>query len=292
VAAANAERARATGSAPAARQRSDAQRMAGLPGLYQGMLEAAAANDWQQVLEFGQAIRGMDPNYRDVVALMARASAQQYAEQHRGGAIELRLLEQARVAWSAERWADAVQLFEQALRLAPATQEVEEALAEARRRLAESEARTRQRARLERQYIRATMLIDDQRWDEAEQALDQVLAIDPGFRDAEALRARVRGRRDERARETERASTMQGTIERAFDACRAGEWHAATAMLERLVQANPEDASLGQQLEMARVMVQVSDLNAEAARLVEQGRWEEAMIKMEEAKALDPHYRG
>ncbi len=291
MATANADRARAAGGAPAARQR-EAQRMAGLPGLYQGMLEAAAANDWQQVLEFGQAIRGMDPNYRDVVALMARASAQQYAEQHRGGAIELRLLEQARVAWSAERWADAVQLFEQALRLAPATREVEEALAEARRRLAESEARTRQRARLERQYIRATMLIDDQRWDEAEQALDQVLAVDPGFRDAEALRARVRGRRDEQARETERSSTTQGTVERAFDACRAGEWHAATAMLERLVQANPEDEALGQQLEMARVMVQVADLNAEAARLVEQGRWEEAMIKMEEAKALDPHYRG
>ncbi len=293
MATANAERARAAGSAPAARQRSDAaQRMAGLPGLYQGMLEAAAANDWQQVLEFGQAIRGMDPNYRDVVALMARASAQQYAEQHRGGAIEVRLLEQARVAWSAERWADAVQLFEQALRLAPATQEVEEALAEARRRLADSEARTRQRARLERQYIRATMLMDDQRWDEAAQALDQVLAIDPGFRDAEALRARVRDRHSEQARETERANTTQGTIERAFGACRAGEWQTAVGMLERLVEINPEDQALLHQLELARVMVQVADLNAEASRLVEQGRWEEAMVKMEEAKALDPHYRG
>jgi tetratricopeptide (TPR) repeat protein len=296
MAAAAAERAAGqarAGGAPAARQRSEAaQRMAGLPGLYQGMLEAAAAGDWQQVLEFGQAIRGMDPNYRDVVALMARASAQQYAEQHRGGAIELRLLEQARVAWSAERWADAVQLFEQALRLAPATREVEDALAEARRRLAESEARTRQRARLERQYIRATMLIDEQRWDEAEQALDQVLAIDPQFRDAEALRARVRDRRSEHARETERRNQTEGTIERALEACQAGEWQAAVPILESLAAANPDDASLAEQLELARVMVQVSDLNAAAAALVEQGRWEEAMIKMEEAKALDPHYRG
>jgi tetratricopeptide (TPR) repeat protein len=208
-----------------------------------------------------------------------------------GGAIELRLLEQARVAWSAERWADAVQLFEQALRLAPATQEVEEALAEARRRLAESEARTRQRARLERQYIRATMLMDEQRWDEAEQALDQVLAIDPQFRDAEALRARVRDRRTELVRQTERATNEQHTIERAFEACKAGEWHAAVGMLERLAEANPEDEALSQQLDLARVMVQVADLNAEASRLVEQGRWEEAMVKMEEAKALDPHYR-
>jgi hypothetical protein len=57
AAAAAAQRARSGG----------AERLAGLPGLYQGMLEAAAANDWQQVLELGQAIRGMDPNYRDVV---------------------------------------------------------------------------------------------------------------------------------------------------------------------------------------------------------------------------------
>jgi tRNA A-37 threonylcarbamoyl transferase component Bud32/tetratricopeptide (TPR) repeat protein len=292
MAAANAERARAAGGAPAPRQsREAAQRMAGLPGLYQGMLEAAAANDWQQVLEFGQAIRGMDPQYRDVAALMARASAQQYAEQHRGGAIELRLLEQARVAWSAERWADAVQLFEQALRLAPATQEVEEALAEARRRLAESEARTRQRARLERQYIRATMLMDEQRWDEAEQALDQVLALDPAFRDAEALRARVRDRRGELERAIERASTEQGTIERALEACQAGEWQAAVTILERLTGSNPDDENLQEQLERARVMVRVTDLNAEASALVEHGRLEEAMLKMEEAKALDPHYR-
>src|SRR5262249_29727606 len=147
-----------------------------------------------------------------------------YAEQHRGGAIELRLLEQARVAWSAERWADAVQLFEQALRLAPATQEVEEALAEARRRLAENEAKQRQRARLERQYIRATMLIDEQRWDEAEHALDQVIALDPAFRDAEVLRLRVRDHRGELERAVERSNTEQGTIERALEACQAGEW--------------------------------------------------------------------
>lgn len=291
MAAANAERARADGAAPAARQSREAQRLAGLPGLYQGMLEAAAANDWQQVLEFGQAIRGMDPQYRDVAALMARASAQQYAEQHRGGAIELRLLEQARVAWSAERWADAVQLFEQALRLAPATQEVEEALAEARRRLAESEAKTRQRARLERQYIRATMLIDEQRWDEAEQALDQVMAIDPVFRDAEALRLRVRDRRGELERAVERANTEQGTIERAIEACQASEWAAAVSILEHIVASNPDDENAVEQLELARVMVRVTDLNAEASALVEHGRWEEAMIKMEEAKALDPHYR-
>ena len=35
-----------------------------MPGLYQGMLEAAQEGDWQQVLEFGQAIRTMDPHYR------------------------------------------------------------------------------------------------------------------------------------------------------------------------------------------------------------------------------------
>ena len=38
-------------------------------------------------------------------------------------------------------------------------------------------------------------------------------------------------------------------------------------------------------------MVQVTELNATAANLVQQGRWAEAMEKMEEAKRLDPHYR-
>ena len=266
-------------------------RLGGLPGLYQGMLEAASAGDWQQVLEFGQAIRSIDPNYRDVMMLMARASAQQYAEQNRGGAIELRLLEQARVAWAGERWTDAVQLFEQALRLAPATQEVEDALAEARRRLAESEAQSRLRARLERQYIRATMLMDEQRWLDAEQAFDQLLALSPSFRDAEALRDQARQRQLELERSTHQVLTGEDTLARARDAGAGGDWALARDLLEHYAAAHPEDEEAVEQLRVARTMVQVAELNATAAVLVEQGRWAEAMEKMEEAKQLDPHYQ-
>jgi tetratricopeptide (TPR) repeat protein len=265
-------------------------RMGGLPGLYQGMLEAASANDWKQVLELGQAIRGMDPNYRDVVALMARASAQQYASQNKGSAIELRLLEQARTAWAADRWADAVQLFEQALRLAPATAEVEEALAEARRRLAESESSARLRARLERQYVRATMLMDEQRWLEAIQAFDQVLSTEPSFRDAEALRAKAEQQQAEMIRGRRPAQSAEETRERIREAMAAGEWADARDHLERLVEAHPNDQNLAEQLELARTMVRVTELNQAAALLVEQGRWDEARVKMEEAKQLDPHY--
>jgi tetratricopeptide (TPR) repeat protein len=223
--------------------------------------------------------------------LMARASAQQYAEQNRGGAIELRLLEQARVAWAGERWTDAVQLFEQALRLAPATQEVEDALAEARRRLAESEAQSRLRARLERQYIRATMLMDEQRWLDAEQAFDQLLALSPSFRDAEALRDQARQRQLELERSTHQVLTGEDTLARARDAGAGGDWALARDLLEHYAAAHPEDEEAVEQLRVARTMVQVAELNATAAVLVEQGRWAEAMEKMEEAKQLDPHYQ-
>lgn len=268
------------------------QRMGGLPGLYQGMLEAASANDWKQVLELGQAIRGMDPNYRDVVALMARASAQQYAAQNKSGsAIELRLVEQAQAAWAASRWADAVQLFEQALRLAPATQEVEEALTQARMKLAESEASARQRARAERQYVRASMLLDEQRWADAVQAFDQLLALVPDFRDAAVLRVQALEHQAELERGRRPLHTADETREMAREALAAGDWIAARDLLERAAETRPDDESLAEQLATARVMTQVAELNAAAAALVEQGRWEEARLKMEEAKALDPHYR-
>ena len=276
----------------AARARSGGDaRLGGVPGLYQGMLEAASEGDWQQVIEFGQAIRSIDPNYRDVVALMARASGQLYAEQNRGGAIELRLLEQARVAWAAERWADAVQLYEQALRLAPASQEVEDALAEARRRLAGSEAQSRQRARLERQYIRATMLMDEQRWLDAEHAFEQLLAIAPAFRDAEALREQARQRQLELERRSQQVLTGDDTLAQAREAGAGGDWALARDLLEGFVAAHPDDEEAVEQLRVTRVMVQVAELNASAALLVEQGRWAEAMEKMEEAKQLDPHYQ-
>jgi tetratricopeptide (TPR) repeat protein len=266
-------------------------RMGGLPGLYQGMLEAASEGDWQQVLEFGQAIRSMDPSYRDVVALMARASAQQYAEQSKSGAIEVRLLEQARVAWGDERWSDAVQLLEQALRLAPPTQEVEDALAEARRHLAESEAQSRMRSRLERQYIRATVLLDEQRWLDAEHVFDQLLNLAPGFRDAEQLRDQARQQQAELVRQSQQVWSSEDTLDRARVAGAAGDWLLARDLLEQHGRLHPEDEEAAQQLQAARLMAQVAELNAMAATLVEQGRWAEAMEKMEEAKRLDPHYQ-
>jgi tetratricopeptide (TPR) repeat protein len=269
-----------------------AERLGGLPGLYQGMLEAASDNNWQQVLELGQAIRGMDPNYRDVVALMARASAQQYAEQNRSGAVELRLLEQARGAWAGERWADAVQLFEQALRLVPPTPEVEAALAEARRRLADSESQARQRARFERQYVRATLLFEEGRWYEAEQEFGRLLDVAPNFRDAESLRARAREARLEQDRQAGSGTvTPQQTLEQAQQAMSLGEWALAAQLLEQLVHVRPGSRQLEEQLATARVMTQIAELNAEAALLVEKGFWAEAMAKMEEAKQLDPHYQ-
>jgi tRNA A-37 threonylcarbamoyl transferase component Bud32 len=274
----------------AAQQGGDA-RLGGLPGLYQSMLEAAQQGDWQQVLEFGRAIRMMEPHYRDVVALMARASAQQYAEQNRSGAIELKLLEQARVAWQADRWADAVQLFEQALRLAPPTAEVEEALNEARRRLVESEEQARLRTRRERQYIRGTMLMDEERWLEAEQVFAQILDEAPDFRDAQELWARAHERQAELERGTQQALSAEGTVERAHEALAMGEWVLACELLEQMAEAHPEDEQIAEQLARARIMAQVSELNATAAALVEQGRWAQAMEKMEEAKRLDPHYR-
>ncbi|HLH21383.1 MAG TPA: protein kinase [Chloroflexota bacterium] len=274
----------------AAQQGGDA-RLGGLPGLYQGMLEAAQEGDWQQVLELGRAIRHMDPNYRDVVALMARASAQAYAEQNRGGAIELKLLEQARVAWQADRWADAVQLFEQALRLAPPTAEVEEALTEARRRLADSEAQARLHTQLERRYIRATIYMDEQRWLDAVQEFDQIIERMADFRDVQELRARAHEKQAELERSTQQAFSAEGTVDRAREAMAAGEWVMACELLEQAAEAHPDDEALAAQLAQARVMVQVTELNATAANLVQQGRWAEAMEKMEEAKRLDPHYR-
>jgi tetratricopeptide (TPR) repeat protein/predicted Ser/Thr protein kinase len=269
-----------------------AERLGGLPGLYQGMLEAASDNNWQQVLELGQAIRGMDPNYRDVVALMARASAQQYAEQNRSGAVELRLLEQARGAWAGERWADAVQLFEQALRLVPPTPEVETALAEARRRLADSESQARQRARFERQYVRATLLFEEGRWYEAEQEFGRLLDVAPNFRDAESLRARAREARLEQDRQAQSGAVRpEETLEQAQQAMNLGEWALAAQLLEQLVRVRPGSRELEEQLATARVMTQIAELNAEAALLVEKGFWTEAMAKMEEAKQLDPHYQ-
>jgi tetratricopeptide (TPR) repeat protein len=115
--------------------------------------------------------------------------------------------------------------------------------------------------------------------------------MEPGFRDAEALRAKAEQQQAELVRGRRPAQSAEETRERIREAMAAGEWADARDHLERLVEAHPNDQNLAEQLELARTMVQVTELNQAAALLVEQGRWDEARVKMEEAKQLDSHYR-
>ena len=119
-----------------------------------------------------------------------------------------------------------------------------------------------------------------------------MLAIDPSFRDAAQLRAQAAERRSGLDRGSPSpVVSSEDTLARARDAMTAGEWSLARDLLIPLVQAQPDNAQLAEYLARARVMAQVEELNATAASLLGEGRYQEAMAKMEEAKLLDPHYR-
>ena len=120
----------------------------------------------------------------------------------------------------------------------------------------------------------------------------RIVGQSPDFRDAQALRAQAHETQAELERNSRQAFSAENTADRAREAMAAGEWGVACELLEQVAELHPDDEEVAAELARARVMVQVAELNATAAMLVEQGRWAEDMEKTEEAKSLDPHYRG
>lgn len=259
-----------------------------LESMYRRLLDLTRARDWRAVVTLAAQILARDPNFRDVSAILASASNElRFGRSDTSVEMQVKgLVSQAETAAASGRLMEAVAILQQALRLDPDDLTARMRLEETKARIADQEARRRLQRRLENLYTLAQSKIraGDYRW--AHHILTEILEADPHYRDAPALLESVAQHLDLKPKVQSRAAEIASLREQAERAMAAERWVDAVGLFEQILEIEPSVTDIGDRLEYARQQARIVSLNAEVARLAAEGRFEDAIQKLEEIKRL------
>jgi tetratricopeptide (TPR) repeat protein/predicted Ser/Thr protein kinase len=260
-----------------------------LEAAYRQLLDLVRRRDWRLAVNVAAQILAVDANYRDVSAILASASN----ELRFGRAATPAELDavgpaaQADAAMNAGRLMEAATILHQALRANPDDLQARTRLQEVNRRMADEESRRRQAARLDQLYALALSKVRAEDWHWAIHILDEIAALDPTYRDIEELLAQARSNLLVPGTQEETPARRVASLrDQAALAMQEERWAEAQHFWEEVLRLEPGLAGVRDQLSIAQHHASISALNGQAARLAAEGRWQEAIEKLEEIKAL------
>jgi serine/threonine protein kinase len=259
-----------------------------LEEMYRQLLDLTRARDWRAVVTLAAQILAKDPNFRDVSAILASASNElRFGRTDSSVEMQVKgLVSQADSAVASGRLMEAVAILQQALRMDPDDGIARVRLDETKARIAEQEAVRRLHRRLENLYTLAQSKVraGDLRW--AHHILTEILESDPHYRDAPALMELVEDRLELKPKVLTPAAQMAALKDQAEQAIAQERWHEAVGFYEQLLDLEPSLSGVSDRLNYARHQARIISLNAEVARLAAEGRFEDAIQKLEEIKKL------
>jgi outer membrane protein assembly factor BamD (BamD/ComL family) len=143
-----------------------------LDPLYNAGLRLLRTQAWDQAIEKFTAILQIYPDYKDVSERIQKAQQAQFQQElshlYHEGMTDLR----------EQRWRRAAWKFEQVLRLDPNYRDASVRLQEAHR--------GRVQEKLSRSYGQGMEYLSDQNWSRAMKKFEEILSVDPDYRDASA----------------------------------------------------------------------------------------------------------
>jgi tetratricopeptide (TPR) repeat protein len=210
----------------AASKLEEARRKKELAGLYAEAQAARQEGAWDvAVAKLGELV-GQKPDYRDAVALLELARRQkQLAE----------LYAQARQLHRAAQWQAVINVFGQIAAVEPSYPDPEDLQVTAEQAQAELE----RQARLEEMYGRAVLEMEARRWAEAHQILNQVLEMEPGYREAERLFQRTEAELAQLRELRKRQEKVSGFYEQAATLARSRQWQQVLDRMDEIQALDP-----------------------------------------------------
>lgn len=145
-------------------------------------------------------------------------------------------------------------------------------------------------ARRERAYTQALAAFYSDQWDEACTLLRQIVAEEPGYREAAERLVQAE-------KEAQRKHTLADLGQEARMLAAAGKWQPVLKVFDRIQAIDPGHGDPEGLLAAARQQVEVEERNrkvaqvyAEAVRLLDGARWAEAVTRLQEVQRLQPDY--
>jgi formylglycine-generating enzyme required for sulfatase activity/outer membrane protein assembly factor BamD (BamD/ComL family) len=258
------------------------------------ILKAMAKSPEDRFQRMGEMVRALEEAAAEIAAAAREAERRARAEEEE----KLEgLYRQATAARQDGQWAEAIGLFGDILRLRPGYRDAKARLSAAQRALEEEKERREREEKLAALYGRAGEALEARQWAKATELLEEVLAIDAGYRDAAS---RLSTAREEIQRE-EQERRLAGLYERGLGHLEAQQWSQAVGCFEELERLEPGYRDVAQRLATARAeierLAEEERRRAEAEALYRQGReaveaqqWSEAVEAFEQVLGLVPGY--
>jgi len=204
-------------------RREQETRQAELARLYGAADEAAQAGDWSKAIESFQAVVRLDASYRDASARLAQAQEALVAEEaaRQREAQLAGLYEKATDRIQARDWPEAVRLLREIRLVDTSFRDVDALLAQ----VASEREREKQLTTL---CDRAEGHFRKGEWAQAVELYGQVLALEPGYRDAAAKRA-----------EAQRQQQLADQYAQALEHLQAQRWPEAIEGFEAVIEIDP-----------------------------------------------------
>jgi len=150
----------------------------------------------------------------------------------------------------------------------------------------ERQARERQQ-KLATLYERGVQLSSQNKWAEAIAVFDELLGLDPAYRDAPAKRQAAQRALEKR----QRAAKLAQLYSEAMENFRAERWQLAIDAFKEIQRLDPDDPYMAHLLRDAKRQNRLANLYADAEKYMRLEAWRDAIIRFESILSQSPDYR-
>jgi len=272
----------------AAEKLEEAERQRDLAKLYEQATGAVQNADWGVAIQILETLSQKSADYKDVEQMLRNARRQKQLRE---------LYSEAKALHTARQWEAVVKVFEQISSIDSNYPDGDELLPSAQKEVAE----LRRLAGLNDQYSHALREMDSGNWYEARRLLETVHKSQTGFLETEKLLKKVENeivKEEEKRRQNDQINTL---YEQAHGLLRSKKWRNALDKMDEIRKLDdkfPDTDGIAEkaQKELAREEQEAERQNtlaalyAEAVKLLKEEKYQDALDKWNEVRAIDPKY--
>ncbi len=272
----------------ASEKMAEAEKQRGLAKLYAQAMEGYKAENWQVAIQSLEELLQKSAEYKDAGQLLRNARKQKQLKE---------LYAEAKTLHAAQKWYAVLKVFEQISAIEPTYLDTDGLLPSAQKEVAE----LKRLADLNDLYSQAVREMDAGQWIEARRLLEQVHKAQTGFLETERLLRKVEDEIAKVEEHNKRNDQVNTLYEQAHGLIRSKNWRKALDKMEEIQKLedqflDKDGISEKAKTELAREEQEVQRQNelaamyAEAARLLKEEKYQEALDKWQEVKTIDPKY--
>jgi outer membrane protein assembly factor BamD (BamD/ComL family) len=266
----------------------EAERRRDLSNLYTQATNAYQAQNWEYAITTLNELMKKSPEYKDAAQLLKHAKKQEQL---------VELYFEAKKLHNGGKWQAVLRVFEQIHALEPNHLDPDGLLPTAQKEAEE----LKRLADLNDLYSRALREMDLGKWLDARTLLEQVHKSQTGFLETERLLQKIEDELHKIEENEQRINQVNILYEQAHGLVRTKKWRKALDKIEeiRKLDSKFEDkdgiiekirtALSNEELE-AQKQNRLDALYAEAVRVLKEDKYDEALSKWEQVRAIDPKY--